>query len=114
MARETDGRFAMSAEDADLLDRVATAWTPGGKDMETEFLAACEADAKAHCGFVSVNRVRELCKPLNIPPRKWSSLWTHHTGMDGRPMRKTRRIDEFHGAPSRNNGKPYFLREWVG
>lgn len=111
--RDVGGRFALRAEDADLLDRVATAWTPGGADMETEFLSACRADAKAHCGLVSVNRVRELCKPLNIPPRRWSSLWTHNTGL-GRAMRKTKRVDEFRGSPNRNDGKPYFLREWIG
>lgn len=111
--RESDGRFAMPAPDADLLDRVAVAWTPGSTDIHREFLAACEADAKAHGGLISVNRVRAMCVPLDIPPRKWSSLWTHYTGL-GRPMRKVRRLDEFRDAPSRNNGKPYFLRRWVG
>lgn len=109
--RDVGGRFALRAEDADLLDRVATAWSPGGVSVDENFLAACRADAAAHCGLVSVNRVRELCASLAVPPRKWSSLWTHYTGL-GRPMRKTRRIDELHHTSSRNDGKPYFLREW--
>jgi hypothetical protein len=113
LVRDADGRFALRAEDADLLDRVATAWTPGSRDVEQEFLAACKADAQAHAGLVSVNRVRALCASLNVPPRKWSSLWTHYTGA-GRPMEKTRRIDEFKGSPNRNDGKPYFLRRWRG
>lgn len=113
LVQDVHGRFALSAEDANLLDIVATAWTPGGADMETEFLAACEADAEQHHGYVSVNRVREACKPLNIPPRRWSSLWSHNTGI-GRPMRKTRRIDELKGSTNRNDGRPYFLRKWQG
>lgn len=112
-ARVSDGTFAMRAEDADLLDRVATAWIPGGGALEDEFLSACKADAAAHVGLVSVNRVRELCRPLNIPPRSWSSWWSHHTG-PGQVMEKTRRIDEFRGSTNRNDGKPYFLRRWRG
>lgn len=107
------GRFALRAQDADLLDIVATAWAPGGGDWETEFLAACKADAQAHQGYVSVNRVRELCKPLKIPARRWSSLWTHNTGA-GRSMEKTLRVDEIRGSTSRNDGRPYFLRRWRG
>lgn len=111
--RESDGRFAMPAADADLLDRVATAWVPGNRTLREEFLAACKADAQAHAGIVSVNRVREMCKPLNIPPRSWSSWWSHYTG-PGQPMRKLRRLDEFRGSTSRNDGKPYLLRRWQG
>lgn len=111
--RDVAGRFALRAEDADLIDRVATAWTPGSGGVEAEFLAACKADAEAHLGYISVNRVRELCKPLNVPPRRWSSLWTHNTG-PGRPMQKTLRVDEIRGCTSRNDGRPFFLRKWVG
>lgn len=115
LVRESDGRFAGPEEtfDSGLLDRVAVAWTPGGRDMHEDFLSACKADAEAHAGIVSVNRVRAMCESLNIPPRKWSSLWTHYTG-PGRPMRRAGRWEEVRGDGSRNNGKPVPLRRWVG
>jgi hypothetical protein len=111
--KASDGRFAPPEETSDLLSRVATAWTPGGADLDVEFLSACEADAKAHAGLVSVNRVRLMLAPLNIPPRRWSALWSHYCGT-GKPMRRTGRWEPCAGAPNRNDGRPYPLRKWVG
>lgn len=109
------GRFATPEpqEHADLLSRVASAWYPSGQDVHANFLAACEADARDHFGLVSVNRVRELLAPMEIEHHQFSALWSHHTG-DGRPMRRTGRLEFCSGSTSRNNGKPYPVRRWVG
>ncbi len=46
------------------------------------FLAACRADADAHAGQVSVNRVRSLLSNqygLDVEPRRYSSYWQRAT-----------------------------------
>lgn len=111
--KASDGRFAAPDEDHDLLSRVTLAWQPSGYEILPNFLAACEADAKAHGGVVSVNRVRSMLQTLSIPPRRFSALWSHYTGT-GRPMRRTGRWEPCQGGTNRNEGKPYPLRKWVG
>ncbi|HEY4267071.1 MAG TPA: hypothetical protein VGM94_02655, partial [Galbitalea sp.] len=69
----------------DLLELLADAHSPIGADVPTLFLAACARDAYAHNGYVSVNRVRVLLAGDDIPPRRYSSLWSHFTGR-GKPM----------------------------
>lgn len=100
-------------EHADMLSLVATSWQPRGRDVHKNFLSACEADATAHAGLVSVMRVRDLLAPLHIEHHQFSALWSHYTGT-GRPMRRTGRLEACHGSTSRNNGKPYAVRRWVG
>lgn len=111
--KASDGRFAPPYDDQDLFDRVAVAWQPSGDDVHANFLSACEADAKAHAGVVSVNRVRAMLETVGIPPRRFSAMWSHYTG-EGRPMRRLPRWEECRGSASRNNGKPYPIRKWVG
>lgn len=106
-------------ETYDLLSLVADVTRPVGRDVPELFLAACEADADAHDGLVSVNRVRALLVDADIPPRRYSSLWSHFTGA-GRPMEKAYHpngdpIWEIcEGSPSHNDGRPFQLRRWVG
>jgi hypothetical protein len=97
---------------ADLLTLVADTRRPVGRDAPALFLAACEADARAHGGLVSVNRVRERLAAEDIPPRRFSALWSHFTGRD-RPMVKTGGWEVCSGSTSGNDGRPYPVRRWV-
>lgn len=105
-------------ETFDLLAVVADRHPVIGADAADTFLAACRRDAMAHGGLVSVNRVRALLADSDIPPRRYSALWSHFTG-EGKPMRKAR--DEAgplwevcEGSSSGNDGRPFQLRRWVG
>lgn len=98
---------------ADLLTLVADADRSTGRDVPALFLAACEADAKAHGGLVSVNRVRAALTDTDIPPRRYSALWAHYTGR-GKPMVKTGEWEVCAGSSSGNDGRPFPLRRWVG
>lgn len=102
-----------ATDSADLLELVADTENPVGRDVPALFLAACEADARAHCGLVSVNRVRRLLAAEDIPPRRYSALWSHYTGR-GKPMVKTGDWEVCTGSTSGNDGRPYPLRRWVG
>ena len=100
----------------DLLTLVADAETPTGQEHYARFLAACKADADAHQGFVSVNRVRAALTDngqLQIDPRAFSAMWAHATGK-GRPMVKTGNWITCAGSTSGNDGRPYPERRWVG
>ena len=78
------------------------------------FLAACEADAKAHDGRVSVSRVSAALPEDITSTERYSSFWSHFTGKD-RPMRRLDGVwDERKGSRSGNNGKPTPARVWVG
>lgn len=104
---------AIDADTAATLSLVADPDAPVGRDAVAVFLAACEADADRHNGMVSVSRVRALLADADIPPKRLSAFWSHFTG-PGRPMRRTGRWEVCEGSPSRNNGKPYPVRRWVG
>jgi hypothetical protein len=97
---------------ADLLTLVADVDSPIGADVPALFLDACQRDAAAHGGEVSVNRVRMLLADADIPPRRYSALWSAFTG-PGRPMRKAG-WEKCAGSRSRNDGRPFPTREWVG
>lgn len=98
---------------ADLLTLVADVERATGRDVPALFLAACEADAYTHGGLVSVNRVRRLLAADDIPPRRYSALWSHFTGR-GKPMVKTGEWEVCSGSTSGNDGRPYPLRRWIG
>jgi hypothetical protein len=118
--RDWSGRWAPQIEDHhDLLSDIATAWRPTSQDAHENFLAACKADADAHAGYVSVNRVRTMLEGAGLDPHQFSALWSHYTDREGvpsgRPMvRANGRFEFCKGSGSRNNGKPYPLRRWVG
>lgn len=121
----TTGRPVFSAVDdetADLLSLVADVDDPlpvRRSDVEV-FLDACEADAEAHGGLVSVNRVRArvLDSGHEIPPRRYSSLWAAFGR--ARPMRRATTDDTSNpwevcdGSPAGNDGRPFPLRVWTG
>lgn len=99
---------------ADLLSVLADPHPIAGADATAAFLVACERDADAHDGLVSVNRVRALMAEADIPPRRYSAMWSHFTG-EGKPMVKAPGKWEIcEGSPSGNNGRPFPLRRWVG
>lgn len=103
----------------DLLSLVADPHPIVGADVQALFLDSCRRDAEAHGGLVSVNRVRVLLNASDIPARRYSALWGHHTGR-GRAMVKARRPngdylwETCEGSTSGNNGRPFPLRRWVG
>lgn len=108
----------IDSETDDLLALIADVESPVGRDVPALFLAACERDAATHDGLVSVNRVRALLADEDIPPRRYSSLWGHYTG-PGRPMVKAYTDGQplwetCQGSPSRNDGRPFQLRRWIG
>lgn len=102
----------------DLLEVLAAGEQRSDVDV---FLDACEADAAAHDGLVSVNRVRALVQESGhtIDPARYSAFWSRFTGK-GRPMRKATGDDTpepwevCQGSTSNNNGRPYRLRVWLG
>ena len=104
---------------ADLLALIANPGHPVGRDAVAAFLAACEADAAAHDGLVSVNRVSAALPDDITSTERYSSLWSHYTGK-GKPMRKATTNDtpipweERKGSRSGNDGKPVRLRVWQG
>lgn len=103
----------------DLLALVSDEDRLVGRQSVDAFLAACEADAEAHGGIVSVNRVGRRLEEADIEHHRYSSFWSDFTGK-GRPMRKATTDDipdpwEIReGSKSENNGKPMRLRVWVG
>lgn len=100
-------------ETCDLLSLVADVESPVGRDVPALFLAACERDAAANGGLVSVNRVRRMLVGEDIDPRRYSSLWSVFTGR-GKPMVKTSEWETCAGSESGNDGRPFVLRRWVG
>lgn len=98
---------------ASLLSLVADVEAPIARDVPALFLDACRRDAMAHQGFVSVNRVRFLLAGHDLPPRRYSSLWSAFTGV-GKPMLKTGSWETCEGSSSGNDGRPFVLRRWVG
>ena len=105
--------YALDDTTADLLSLIANTDSPIGHDAVDAFLAACEADAAAHNGYVSVSRVRARLADADIEHHRYSALWSRFTGRD-RPMRKTGEWEACEGSESGNNGKPYPKRVWVG
>jgi hypothetical protein len=101
----------MDDETADLLSLVADTHTAPARDANTIFLAACESDAAANEGRVSVNRVRLLVGD-QIEHHRFSAMWAHHTG-PGKAMRRDG-WEVCAGSSSGNDGKPYPRRVWVG
>lgn len=104
---------------ASILDLIADVDSPIGSDVPDLFLAACERDAEAHNGLVSVNRVRDLLAAEDIEHHRYSALWAAFTGR-GKPMEKARHIDgeqmweTCQGSRTGNNGRPYAIRRWLG
>ena len=110
----TAPHFAPIADDtADLLSLIADVTAPVARDVPALFLAACERDAAAHGGLVSVNRVRMLLADEQIPPRRYSALWSAFTGR-GKPMQKSTEWETCSGSESGNDGRPFVVRRWVG
>lgn len=106
--------YALDDETADLLTLVADAERPTGRDVVAAFLAACEADAAANGGRVSVSRVGDMLPEDITSTERYSSLWSHFTG-PGKHMRRVPGVwDERQGSRSGNNGKPTPARVWVG
>lgn len=104
----------MPDDTADLLTLIADADSPIGRDMVTAFLAACEADAAAHDGRVSVSRVSAALPEDITSTERYSSLWSRFTGKD-RPMRRIPGVwDIREGSRTGNDGKPTPAREWRG
>lgn len=105
---------------ATLLDLLADdgSVSPSKDEVRGLFLSACRRDAMAHGGLVSVNRVRVLLEAEQIPPRRYSAMWSHFTGR-GKPMEKARLADgsimwqTCKGSTSGNDGRPFPLRRWV-
>lgn len=104
---------AIDDDTADLLTLVADESSPIGRDVPDLFLDACRRDAMAHDGLVSVNRVRMLLADRDIPPRRYSAMWSNFTGA-GRPMVKSDEWETCEGSTSGNDGRPFKLRVWVG
>jgi hypothetical protein len=78
------------------------------------FLAACEADAAANGGRVSVSRVSAALPEDITSTERYSAMWSRFTGRD-RPMRRLPGVwDMREGSRSGNDGKPTPAREWVG
>lgn len=103
-----------TANPHDLLALLAEDGTlPAQRDDIAVFLAACEADAAAHGGFVSVQRVRDRLADAQIPARRYSSLWSRFTGA-GRPMLRAGGWETCTDTKARNAGRPQPLRVWVG
>lgn len=96
----------------DLLALVADPDRATGRDAVEAFLAACRRDARANGGLVSTNRVRALLADAQIPPRRYSSLWSHFTG-EGKPMRRTDAWELNTDVAGRNAGRPSIVRRWV-
>lgn len=106
---------SVDEDTADLLTLLADTQTPLGADHYARFLEACKADAAAHAGLVSVNRVRAALTvddELQIHPRAFSAMWSAATG-PGRSMVKTGNWITCEGSTSGNDGRPYPERRWV-
>ena len=105
---------ALDGTTAAKLAIVADPEHPVGRDTVAAFLAACEADAKAHDGRVSVSRVGAMLPDDITSTTRYSSLWSAFTGR-GKPMRRVAgEIDVREGSASGNNGRMGPAREWVG
>ena len=111
----TAAHFAPTDDDThDLLSLVADTERPTGRDMVAEFLTACENDAKANGGRVSVSRVSAALPDDITSTERYSSLWSAFTGK-GKPMRRVPgEVDVRQGSTSHNNGRMGPAREWVG
>ena len=109
----------VDSDTADLLSLVADTESPVGRDAVALFLAACEADAAANDGVVSVSRVGAALPEDLTSTERYSSFWSAFTGRD-KPMRKVTIQDGLplwevrEGSRSGNNGKPFRNRIWVG
>lgn len=104
---------AEATDAADLLELVADTERATGRDAVAAFLAACEADARAHDGRVSVNRVSAALEAEGIEHHRYSAFWSHFTGR-GKPMVKCSGEWEVRaGSKTGNNGKPFVVRRWV-
>lgn len=119
MTTSSNPRWSPVDDDTyDLLTAVADPNPLIGADVPTLFLDACRADAIDHGGYVSVNRVRARLADHDIPPRRYSALWSHFTG-PGKPMTKAVDQDghniweQCSGSTSGNDGRPYPVRRWV-
>lgn len=99
-------------DEYDLLSVLADPHPIIGADVADLFLQACRRDAMAHNGEVSVNRVRALLADAQIPPRRYSALWSHFTGR-GKPMQKTGQWEVCKGSESGNDGRPFPMRRWT-
>ena len=111
---------SIDGDTAAKLEIVADPGHPVGRDAATAFLAACEADAKAH-GYVSVNRVSAALEDEGIEHHRYSAFWSRFTGK-GRPMRRARADESPQGFPfearkgskTGNDGRLMPLRMWQG
>ena len=110
---------SIDGDTADKLALVADPEAAVGRDMVAAFLAACEADARANGGLVSVNRVSAALPDDITSTERYAAMWGHFTGK-GKPMRRATTEDHPHpweerkGSRSGNDGKPMRLRFWEG
>ena len=85
------------------------------EDDYKRFLAACRADADAHGGKVSVNRVRDALSNefgLEVEPRRYASYWQRATKTG--TLLNTEEWEVSTDTRGRNVGKPQRVREWRG
>lgn len=97
----------------DELALFADDWTALAKPFADAFRDACRADALAHDGWVSPNRVRlALLEHPDYAPRQFSALWGTACSRDGY-LDKTDVWVPIDGDGSRGNGnKSVRLRRW--
>ena len=103
------------ADEPDLLALIADQQTPLGKSFADAFRDACEADARAHGGWVNPNHVRlAMLDHPAYEPRKYSAQWSPACGRSGF-LETTDRPVQISGKGSRGNGnKSTVYRRWVG
>lgn len=104
-------------DDPDQIALFADDWTALGKPAADRFRDACLADALAHGGWVSPNRVRQAFLSggqIDINPRQYAALWSTACARDGY-LTKTDETEQITGLGSRGNtNKSVRLRRWVG
>jgi hypothetical protein len=104
--------------DPDQIALFADNWTSLGKPAAERFREVCEADARAHDGWVSPNRVREAFldggqSDLNV--RQYAALWSTACSPKSGYMVKTEVLEQIAGEGSRGNtNKSLPMRRWVG
>lgn len=91
-------------DEPDLLALIADDWTPLARPFSEKFRDACEAEARAHDGWVDPNRVRaRLLDEPDYEPRRYAAQWAPACGRDGFLV-KTDRLVPITGAGSKGNG----------
>lgn len=103
--------------DPDQLALIADDWSPLRKPLAEAFRDACEAEGRAHDGWVNPSAVRmRLLDHPSYEPRQLSALWSVACARDGY-LDKTDRLVPITGEGSKHNGGKSVrlrrLRGWV-